>query len=288
MKFLTKLQYFSLLAVLLSFMQVFGAQAQDGSPTHKRFTNQDVISMVQLGISDDVIIAKIRAAAAKGADAVSFDTSVAGLKALKDANASDAVITVVINPAPAAPVVLSGSAPATLDPNLPPPEVGVYWKDGSNFVLIQGQTLTNMKVGGKAGAMFTHGLRNMHWDAFIEGPTSKNIVRERHPTFYLYVPDGSDGSDYVLIELNRKSNRREFQVGSFGGLSGGKSGVKHDKEIPVRAEHVGIRTYRLTLNSELKHGEYGIFMGTGETNTMSAGRSGGAASGRIYDFSIPE
>jgi hypothetical protein len=265
-----------------------GAHAQDGPTTHRRFTNQDVISMVQLGLSDDVVIARIRAAAAKGADSVSFDTEPGGLKALKEANVSDAVITVMINPAPSAQVVLNASAPLALDPNLPPPEVGVYWKDGSNFVLIQGETLTNMKVGGKAGAMFTNGMRNMHWDAFIEGPKSKNIVRERRPTFYLYVPDGSDASDYVLIELNRKGNRREFQVGSFGGITGGKSGVKRDKEVPVRAEHVGIRTYRVTLDAELKHGEYAFFMGTGQTNTMSSRRSGGAASGRIYDFSIPE
>jgi hypothetical protein len=276
------------IALLLCVVSSPGGQAQDGLPTHKRFTNQDVITMVQLGLSDDLVIAKIRAAAAKGADSVSFDTGPGGLKALKDASVSDAVISVMISPAPSAPVVLNASSPVTIDPNLPPPEVGVYWKDGSSFVLIQGQTLTNMKVGGKAGSMFTNGMRNMHWDAFIEGPKSKNTVRERRPTFYLYVPDGNDASDYVLIELNRKGNRREFQVGSFGGITGGKSGVKRDKEVPVTAEHVGIRTYRVTLNAELKHGEYAFFMGTGQTNTMSSRRSGGAASGRIYDFSIPE
>lgn len=86
----------------------------------------------------------------------------------------------------------------------------------------------------------------------------------------------------------RKGNRREFQVGSFGGITGGKSGVKRDKEVPVRAEHLGIRTYRVTLKAELKPGEYAFFMGTGQTNTMSSRRSGGAASGRIYDFSILE
>ncbi len=288
MKLVAKLTHSTSLALLLCAILLSGARAQDGLPTHKRFTNQDVISMVQLGLSDDLVIAKIRAAAAKGADSVSFDTGAGGLKALKDANVSDAVITAMINPAPFAATVLRASGPVTADPNLPPPEVGVYWKDGSSFVLIEGQMLTNMKVGGKAGAMFTNGMRNMHWDAFVEGPTSRNIVRERRPTFYVYVPDGNDASDYVLIELDRKRNRREFQVGSFGGITGGKSGVKRDKEIHMTAEHVGIRTYRVTLDAELKRGEYAFFMGTGQTNTMSSRRSGGAASGRIYDFSIPE
>jgi hypothetical protein len=281
------------LSVFALFAVTLAAQGQDGMASHRRLTNQDIIAMAQAGLSDDVIVAKIRSASAAGADAVSFDTSVGGLQALKAANVSDGVIKTMINPTPSAPTVVAASTtPMTLDPNLPPPEVGVYWKDGANFVLVQGQAVTKMKAGGKAGSFFTDGLRNQHWDATIEGPASKNIVRERHPAFYLYVPDGSDASDYVLIKLNKKSDHREFQVGSFGGISGGKSGTKSDKEVPVTAEHVGIRTYRLTLSGDLQPGEYGFFMGTGQSNTMSGARggnrSGGAASGRIYDFSIPE
>jgi len=68
-------------------------------------------------------------------------------------------------------------------------------------------------------------MRNEHGDAYIEGPTSANVVKERRPRFYSYVPDGNDASDYVLIRLNRKGDRREFQIGSFGGVSGGKTGV---------------------------------------------------------------
>ncbi len=283
----------AVLGVLTILLFGSAARAQDGMAAHKRFTNRDVIAMAQLGLSEDVMIAKIRTASAAGADAVSFDTSVDGLKALKAANVPDAVIKVMINPAPApATIVTTSSTPMTLDPNLPPPEVGVYWKDGANFVMIQGQTLTNMKVGGKAGSFFTDGLRNQHWDATVEGPMSKNIVRERHPAFYLYVPDGTDASDYVLIKLNKKSDRREFQVGSFGGIHGGKSGVKSDKEILFKAEHMGIRTYKITVSEDFKPGEYGFFMGTGQTNTMAGARggnrSGGSAQGRIYDFSIPE
>src|SRR5277367_2166655 len=65
----------------------------------KRFTNQDVIGMTQLGLSDDVVIAKIRSVSAANPQSASFDTSVDGLKALKAANVSDAVIRVMINPA---------------------------------------------------------------------------------------------------------------------------------------------------------------------------------------------
>jgi hypothetical protein len=279
-------------AALLLICLVLAASAF-GQQLAKRLTNQDVISMVAGGLSDDVIIAKIRATSAAGADNVHFDTSVDGIKALKAANVPDSVIQVMINPAAAPAVIVAASAPMTLDPNLPPPEVGIYWKDGANFMLVQGRTVTQAKVGGRAGAFFTNGMRSEHWDATIEGPTSQNRLKDRHPVFYFYVADGTTASDYVLIKLEKKSDHREFQVGSFGGVTGGKSGVKRDKEISFKAEHVAIRTYRITLDADLKPGEYGFFMGTGAQATMAGGgrgsaRSGGSASGRIYDFTIPE
>jgi hypothetical protein len=281
------------IALVLSLALACAAFGQDSGAIKKRFTNEDVIGMAKLGLTDDVIIAKIRAMSAVG-DAISFDTGVEGLKTLKAEGVPDSVIKAMINPSAAGPTVIAAtsSTPMTVDPNLPPPEVGVYWKDRANFVLLQGQALTNTKAGGKAGSLFTNGMRNQHWDATIAGPTSKNVVRERHPSFYLYVPDGSDAGDYVLIKLNKKSDHREFQVGSFGGITGGKSGVKKDKELDFKADHVGIRMYKVTLESDLKPGEYAFFMGTGQSATMSGARggnrSGGTSAGRIYDFSILE
>ncbi len=257
----------------------------------KRITNKDVIDMVALGLSDDVIIAKIRSAGAGGT--LQFDTSVDGLKELKAAKVSDEVIKVMINPAPPAASVVVAATPITNDPNLPPPEVGVYWKNANAFVLIEGQAISQAKVGGKAGSMFTYGLRNEHWDAYLNGPESKNVIQDRQPIFYLYVPDGGSASDFVLISLEKKGNRREFQIGSFGGITGGKSGVKRDKEVAFTAEHAGIRTYKIKLDAAMKPGEYAFFMGTGQQATMAGGqtggaRSGGAAAGRVYDFRIPD
>ncbi len=281
-----------LFAMLVLFGAAGIAQDQAGATLRKRFSNQDVIEMAKLGLSDDVMITKIRQAYEGGTDGVSFDTSIDGLKALKAANVPDSVIKVMINPAPPPATVVEGTSPISVDPNLPPPEVGVYWRDQGKFVLVMGQAVTNTKTGGKAGSFFTNGLRNQHWDATIEGNTSKNVVRDRQPIFYLYVPDGDDSSDYLLISLNKKSDHREFQIGSFGGITGGKSGVKKEKEVPFHADHMGIRVYKITLDEALKPGEYAFFMGTGQSNTMAGAhggnRSGGSASGRVWDFTIPE
>jgi hypothetical protein len=258
-------------------------------------TNKDVIDMAALGLSDDVIITKIHSAARP--EDLAFDTSVEGLKELKVAKVSDAVIRVMISPASAAPVAVTptGAAPsanvAAPDPNLPPQEVGVYWKNGYTFVRVESEILSQAKVGGRAGSTFTYGLRSQHWDAYVNGPTSKNRIQETRPLFYFYVPDGASASDFILIKLEKKGNRREFQVGSFGGLTGGKSGVKRDKEIPFKSEHVAVRTYRIVVDQDLKAGEYAFFMGTGQQAMMSSNRggtSGGSASGRIYDFTVTD
>ena len=199
----------------------------------------------------------------------------------------------MINPAPAAAPVVVAATPISNDPNLPPPEVGVYWKNANAFILIEGQAIAQAKVGGKAGSMFTYGLRNEHWDAYLNGPQSKNVIQDRQPVFYIYVPDGSSASDFVLISLEKKGDRREFQIGSFGGITGGKSGVKRDKEVAFTAEHAGIRTYKIKLDTAMKPGEYAFFMGTGQSSAMAGGntgmsKSGGAAAGRVYDFRIPD
>jgi hypothetical protein len=277
----------SLLATLFLLLASTAWSQQLG----KRITNKDVIDMAGLGLSDDIIITKIRSASAGGT--LQFDTSIDGLKELKLAKVSDDVIKVMINPAPPAAPVVVAATPISNDPNLPPPEVGVYWKNANAFERIEGQAISQAKVGGKAGSMFTYGMRNEHWDAYLNGPQSKNIIQDRQPLFYIYVPDGASASDFVLISLEKKGDRREFQIGSFGGITGGKSGVKRDKEVAFTAEHAGIRTYKIKLNAALKSGEYAFFMGTGQSSTMAGGqtggaRSGGAAAGRVYDFRVPD
>jgi hypothetical protein len=277
------------LSIALCLLLVSPSWSQD---LGRRMTNKDVIDMAGLGLTDEVIIAKIRSASA--GQELKFDTSVSGLKDLKAANVPDSVIKVMINPTPpAAPIIVGGGTAVSNDPNLPPPEVGVYWKNGNAFVLIEGQAISRSKVGGKAGSFFTNGMRSEHWDATLNGPASNHVVNERLPLFYIYVPDGSSSSDFVLIRLEKKGDHREFEIGSFGGITGGKSGVKRDKEVEFTAEHAGLRTYKIKLAQGMKPGEYAFFMGTGQQGTMSGGsmgnaRSGGSASGRVYDFRIPE
>jgi S1-C subfamily serine protease len=58
-------------------------------------SNDDVIQMVSMGLSNDVIIEKVRTA-----PATEFDTSIGALKSLKDANVPDIVIKSMMSPHP--------------------------------------------------------------------------------------------------------------------------------------------------------------------------------------------
>ncbi|MGC1595538.1 MAG: hypothetical protein WA774_09310, partial [Candidatus Acidiferrales bacterium] len=145
---------------VVALLWMFLAAVSWGQELVKRLTNQDIIDMVGLGLSEDVIITKIRSTSP---DTLKFDTSVDGLKALKAAKVPDSVVKVMINPAPPPAPVIAASTAISLDPNLPPPEVGVYWKDGANFILIEGQAISHEKAGGRAASYFTYGMRGQHW-----------------------------------------------------------------------------------------------------------------------------
>jgi hypothetical protein len=277
--------------MLKSFLLSFVVASAWSDGLVKRLTNQDIIDMTSLGLSEEIIVSKIRSA--NGTDGVKFDTSVDSLQTLKAAKVSDAVIKAMISPPPPSPTPITvASAPVSADPNLPPAEVGVYWRDGSTFTFIEGRAISQAKVGGRIGSFVTYGMRGQHWDAYLAGSLSSNHVKDRRPVFYFYVPEGASAADYVLIKLDKKGDRRQFQIGSFGGMKGGESGVKKEKQVPVRSEHVGTRTYKVTLDHDLAPGEYAFFMGTGQQATMASGQisagSGGSATGRVFDFNIPD
>lgn len=55
---------------------------------------------------------------------------------------------------------------------------------------------------------------------------------------------------------------------------------KKDKEIPYKAEHVGVRAHKIMFESELAPGEYAFFMGTSQQATMASGGGSTPSGGR--------
>lgn len=269
---------------LLSMLACCALVAQELTP---RMSNKDVIEMVGLGLSEDTILEKIRTA-----EEPKFDTSLEALKALKDAKVPDGVIRQMVNPKAgtiAGGAVVAAAAKESVDPNLPPKEVGVYWKNGAEFVFIEGQMISQAQIGGRAASKFTMGIKSKHWNAYLNGPESRNRVKDANPVFYFYVLEGASASDFTLVKLDKKGDRRQFEVGSIGGWTGQKSGLREGNMKGFTAERIAARTYKVTLTEPLKAGEYGFFMGTGQQMALNdKDGAAGAAQGRMYDFSISE
>src|SRR5260370_30932865 len=139
-----------LLCTILACASFLATHGQDGSK--KKVTNQDVLDMVSLGLGEDVILEKIRSA-----PQTDFDTSIAGLTALKQARVSDAVIRAMINPHPAAVGSTPSTGPTTptnTNPDDPASshDPGIYMyaatKDGVHMLILEPTVCSQGKSGG--------------------------------------------------------------------------------------------------------------------------------------------
>jgi hypothetical protein len=88
------------------------------------------------------------------------------------------------------------------------------------------------------GLFAAYGRPGIHESIILDGATSLSQIKDHHPAFYFYLPEGLDASDFVLIKLSKKSDKRQFQVQPAGG--GGKSVIKQKMKCPsnprVRAQ----------------------------------------------------
>jgi hypothetical protein len=150
--------------VIFLLLFAFFCNAQQLS---KRLTNRDVIELLEAGLSEDVIIDKIHATVA-----TDFDTSVTGLKALKEAKVPDAVIRAMINPHPAINAVdRAPSATEAAKEDGLPDEIGVYVALDGKVSEVEPE-IVNWKTGGVLKAEATLGLDKGHVNGEIAKPKS--------------------------------------------------------------------------------------------------------------------
>jgi hypothetical protein len=150
-----QIHWLILLVTLLSVPTAYGQfkifppqpKESDDQPTAKSredtLTNADVIAMTSLGLSDEVIIAKITSGKANN-----FDTSVEGLRILKGNKVSDAVIRLMINPSPSQ-SINGAEASDRAAQTAPIPAIHTPHVEGKSVSLLPGQEykLTNHSYG---------------------------------------------------------------------------------------------------------------------------------------------
>jgi hypothetical protein len=257
----------------------------------KKMTNKDVIEMQGLGLPDDVIIEKIQTASA-----TDFDTSVAGLKALKAAKVSNDVIRAMVHqhpatagggetapietaPAEAAPPETAPAAslsPPPFDKRGLPKEVGVY-------VILKGRLaevdpeLVGWQSGGALKHVATLGLDKGHVNGKVMNAKSP-LQLARPVIFIIKTPEGTSATEYQLLQLDEKENRREFRA-TTGGVIHSSGGAERNA-LSFAPEKVGDRVWRIVLKGVAK-GEYGFLPPGVSSASLSA-------SGKMYTFGVIE
>jgi len=234
----------------------------------RKLSNQDVLDMVSLGLGEDVILDKIHTAAETG-----FDTSLESLKALKAAHVSDPVIRAMINPK-AISSAASAAAP-TANPDLPD-DVGLYIKVRGKLQEMSPEVV-GWKTGGALKHMATYGLDKGHTNGTIQGPKSALQVTN-DAEFIVRCPEGTAITEYQLLRLDMKGDRREFRSVT-GGVIHSSAGAERNAE-KYDSEKIAPRVFKIKL-PPLKKGEYG-FLPPGNTSGNLA------SSGKIYSFGIVE
>jgi hypothetical protein len=242
-----------------------------GQQLARKMSNQDVIDMVSLGLSSDVVIDKIH-----GSPETDFDTSIDGLKALKAAKVSDEIIRAMINPHPApavsaAPVV----APATSDSGIPE-DAGVYLLIKGKLIEIEPEVV-GWQTGGVMKSIATQGLTKGHTNGKVMKP--KSAIQAPNPfEFIIKAPEGTSVTEYQLLKLDEKGNRREFRA-MTGGIIHASSGSEKNA-LEFTPEKIASRTWRIKL-ADLKKGEYGFLPPGVSAQSISS-------SGKIYTFGVIE
>jgi hypothetical protein len=263
-----------------------------GQQAAGKLTNHDVIEMVSLGLSDDLIVDKIHAA-----EATDFDTSIESLKSLKEAKVSDTIIRAMINPHPG--FAADQKQPAKTDPNDPnsvhDPGIYMYAKsrDGVKMVMLEPTVYSQGKSGGVLKSAMTYGIAKMKWKAVVEGPNANIKSSDSNMIFYFYFEDTSAGlshasfggtttpNEFTLLKFDEKKNSRETVVMSANAF-GSSSGTDEKANVQFLFTKLRVGVYKVTPNSPLQPGEYCFLSSSG----LGAYGAGSAGASRLFDFGI--
>jgi hypothetical protein len=264
--------------------------ASESTASSAVLTNKDILEMRKAGLPEQVLVAKIKSSQCD------FDTSPGELSRLKSAGVADGVILAMVE-APAAkehrqsdagdsPTQVvhfrDASDPAALKrtgiPGALPTEPGMYVEGESGYTKILGQIVEFERTGSLLVSHVTLGLKSAKSNAQLLGAHAATVV-PASPTFY-FVPAKQEGDagvnagDLILIRLEEKPERRQFEVEAVGDMRASK-GITLTHQVQLDRSEIAPGVFKIVPIGELGRGEYGLYLARGE-----------GLAPYIYDFSI--
>lgn len=285
-----------LLTFLLAFSLLFAAHASVFAQG-ETMTNSEIVSLVKAGLSNPIIINKIRTSK------TDFNLSTDALILLKQAGVSDDIVAAMFEAkngktAPATVNPPQGGTTASVDPNDPnaPHDYGIYLFQEIDGAKKMTQLTPNVSAQNRTGGGFTasvtpFGLGKVKTKANLPGVAAALQIPSTRPTFYFYLDAKSGGlntssgipstpNEFALIRFNVRSDNREVTIAKANAW-GAKGGLSDEYVVEFTAESLGNGIYKITPNKDLKNGEYGFYLiNSGNSST------GAAVGAKFFDFGV--
>jgi PDZ domain-containing protein len=159
-----------------------------------------------------------------------------------------------------------------------PAEPGMYVEVSGGLTKVIGQIAEFKRSGSILVSDVTVGIKTRKENIQLLGPHAQTVVSAQ-PVFY-FMPArqeaeaGVNAGDLILIRLEEKPNRRQFEIGARGAWRS-SSGISLTHQIQLLREEVNPGVYRVMPATELGRGEYALYLSRGE---------GMAAF--VYDFGV--
>jgi hypothetical protein len=274
------------LAIFLLAMLLGVCLAQDTGNPPATFTLEDVLKLVRAGVTDDVVIARIKRYNRP------FDLNSDEILELKKIGVSDTVVRYLLEPSqpytppapPPPPSEVKPPAAPLKDPLMPkiPPDPGMYWLSRAEpgdeaFEFIELKPVVPLKPGsGKAGKMGKVGkmlpMKKGKALGFLVSAAAKLRVGPGAQVFYARLGPKIAIEDIVLLQMAKGDGRRTLDFGP-----------KPDKPVfpadairPFDSKLLAEGLYRLNVGA-IRPGEY-IFL------ILGSGDEKKGILGKGYDF----
>jgi len=159
-----------------------------------------------------------------------------------------------------------------------PSEPGMYVQAGGGFNRMLGQIVAFTRSGSLLVSSLTVGIKTSKANVQLLGPHAQTVIGGK-PVFYFIPPRqeadaGVNAGDLVLLRLEAKPKRRQFEVGARGAWRA-SSGISITHQIQLFRSEATPGIYTITPTLELGKGEYALYLARGEG--MQA---------YVYDFSV--
>jgi PEGA domain len=159
-----------------------------------------------------------------------------------------------------------------------PSDPGMYVATSNGTIKILGQITEFHRTGSRLVSGLTVGIKTAKVNVQLLGAHAQTVV-DGEPSFYFITTRqqtevGLNAGDLILIRLEEKPERRQFEIGAEGAWRA-SSGISITHQIQLFRDEVKPGAYKIAPAIQLERGEYALYLARG-----------GGMSPYVYDFSV--